>query len=784
MPVSRAFAPRPARKSSSVSPEGGLSLVTDRIHAKYGSYLACKSCVSSERDRKGNYIKNAAGKRDGEGRYYRRWCCTSSGKFGCPTLSNAAYLDWAKTQLSRDLFRPIVEAVRGGFEDKSPEHCRLGLLLQDGPLPPIRSTSLKRKASTVQLSPPQTKRRLDFFRSRDIVAPTAEDPLSRKSIESCVTSSSPTLKAGKGNQIRSPPSSLFAELSNLRAKLDELIEEHGDNGVEDRREITLERNDETRGNSLSPEEYIGIHEARGLALRAAARPPTPPDRSPSPHPQPLSAVDRSESSPADPGASLLDVRRDLPPPVNLAAALAADFHSADASGKKDIRTRARRGNVVAAFEEELKWASCLRLLNASFDFLFLAETWFVGHARHIRDRRFVASTPLPPNSLQRTRNGGGLYLLASASARGRILGDVRATASAISFDIDGLAVSGIYLQPSMSCEDVTSTLRSVATSTVVMGDVNARLPWLETQSGRPGPPERVEALADFVRRHAFTALQPNGSSAASPSPGLPAKAVLAKSLTVDHCFVKMKRTASARLLLPETASVGLSTDHAYTLHLQLDISRSDAAGMRDCPASPVLRFHLGKLSDERVRKDMCAAFDDGVRSRGLLSASVVDPAALDRCLVSLVQSLCRRFLGQKKSSGAVAAVRKHIPAGRQDPAVSTLLYKSAAVESRENGVILPSGRGRSMGLSALQEITTSLGERYAGLPLRDNEPLQASNCPILSLRMRYFARDRQAGWEQGLRPGRRPYACDQSFTAVFLPGNPLPPVQPLSIDRE
>jgi hypothetical protein len=148
MSVSRAFAPRPSRKASSVSPEGGLALVADRLHGRYGSYLACKSCTSSGRDRKGNYNKNVAGKRDGEERYYRRWCCTTNGRFSCPSLSNTAYIDWAKTQLSRDSFRAVVETIRGGFEDKGPEHCRLGLLLQEGPSPSTGDTSLKRKAST------------------------------------------------------------------------------------------------------------------------------------------------------------------------------------------------------------------------------------------------------------------------------------------------------------------------------------------------------------------------------------------------------------------------------------------------------------------------------------------------------------------------------------------------------------------------------------------------------------------------------------------------------------
>jgi hypothetical protein len=84
---------------------------------------------------------------------------------------------------------------------------------------------------------------------------------------------------------------------------------------------------------------------------------------------------------------------------------------------------------------------------------------------------------------------------------------------------------------------------------------------------------------------------------------------------------------------------------------------------------------------------MCDAFDVVVKSRSLTSGAIVDPSSLDRRLVSLVQSICRRFLGQRTSSGLTAEIRREIPVGHQDPAISTLLYKSAAVESRENGFI-------------------------------------------------------------------------------------------------
>jgi hypothetical protein len=75
------------------------------------------------------------------------------------------------------------------------------------------------------------------------------------------------------------------------------------------------------------------------------------------------------------------------------------------------------------------------------------------------------------------------------------------------------------------------------------------------------------------------------------------------------------------------------------------------------------------------------------------------------------------FLGQKRSLRPAAGTPKDISIGHQGLAVSTLFYKSIAVESLENGVILPSERRRSEGLSALQEISALFVEQSAGLPL-------------------------------------------------------------------
>jgi hypothetical protein len=56
--------------------------------------------------------------------------------------------------------------------------------------------------------------------------------------------------------------------------------------------------------------------------------------------------------------SLLGIEKDLPP-TSLAAILATDFHSANTSEKKEIYKRAKRENVVIAFEEEIRRISTL-----------------------------------------------------------------------------------------------------------------------------------------------------------------------------------------------------------------------------------------------------------------------------------------------------------------------------------------------------------------------------------------------------------------------------------------
>ena len=63
-----------------------------------------------------------------------------------------------------------------------------------------------------------------------------------------------------------------------------------------------------------------------------------------------------------------------------------------------------------------KWQACLRLLADRFDYLLLAETWFVEYDRYSQDRRFLAASIRGTKSTRGSRENGGIYLLGNQRA--------------------------------------------------------------------------------------------------------------------------------------------------------------------------------------------------------------------------------------------------------------------------------------------------------------------------------------------------------------------------------
>jgi hypothetical protein len=187
--------------------------------------------------------------------------------------------------------------------------------------------------------------------------PTATSVTScREDGEAYITPASSILDDGKVDLIYSPHPGLVASLTEIQTKLNWLIATYGKEDTRGQQEEKQVDCDKTQENSLSPEEYLGIHKAKDLALRATTRPITPLDQSSLPL-RPLTSTGTSvrllPSSADDFNAPQPDVERESPPAISLATILAAGFHLANASEKKEIRKRAKQENVVTAFEEEI-----------------------------------------------------------------------------------------------------------------------------------------------------------------------------------------------------------------------------------------------------------------------------------------------------------------------------------------------------------------------------------------------------------------------------------------------
>ena len=100
------------------------------------------------------------------------------------------------------------------------------------------------------------------------------------------------------------------------------------------------------------------------------------------------------------------------------------------------------------------WSAVCSLLDTSLDFLFLAETWYVDHQLYLPDRRLIASTT-KPREHRSGRPSGGIYLLGTAEARGRVKDYVVLSERAITFAVGRRRVSGIYFLPSISTDDIS-----------------------------------------------------------------------------------------------------------------------------------------------------------------------------------------------------------------------------------------------------------------------------------------------------------------------------------------
>lgn len=188
-----------------------------------------------------------------------------------------------------------------------------------------------------------------------------------------------------------------------------------------------------------------------------------------------------------------------------------------------------------------KFDVCCRLLDTIYDFLFVAETWFIDHRVRKHDRRFLAFTPKPQHD--RGRPGGGIYLLGTKHARG-IMSNLSITPHLISFTATSLRISGVYFPPaSMSNGDVDSHLKSLHDLSIVIGDINVRFRNSILQEGAAGPPRRMDLFTRWLNETGRAQAVPVTDSCTGVEPVALTPAGLCSKFDLDHCFLRYRLLA-------------------------------------------------------------------------------------------------------------------------------------------------------------------------------------------------------------------------------------------------
>ena len=322
-----------------------------------------------------------------------------------------------------------------------------------------------------------------------------------------------------------------------------------------------------------------------------------------------------------------------------------------------------------------KFDVCCRLLDTIYDFLFVAETWFIDHRARKHDRRFLASTPKPQHD--RGRPGGGIYLLGTKHARG-IMSNLNITPHSISFTATSLRISGVYFPPtSMSNSDVDSHLKSLHDSSIVIGDINVRFRNSLRQEGPAGPPRRMEIFTRWLNETGRAQAVPITDSCTGVDPITPSPAGLCSKFNLDHCFLRHRLLARSQLRLLDKTSLSLRTDHRYIIHLSIGHAIQQPLNQDD----PV-RYHLGKLKNKTVTDRIPAVMKETIQASFKHSDDVDE---LNAILTTICQSVAQELCGSYKPSQKTSA---KIPTRKHNPSF-TRQYKEAMQTSLDNGPILP-----------------------------------------------------------------------------------------------
>ncbi|KAE9379804.1 hypothetical protein N431DRAFT_310855, partial [Stipitochalara longipes BDJ] len=344
---------------------------------------------------------------------------------------------------------------------------------------------------------------------------------------------------------------------------------------------------------------------------------------------------------------------------------------------------------------DANWKTCNQLLSTRFDFLFVAETWFMDHPIRSRDRRVIVSTLEPPAN-PRGRKRGGIYLLGTLHSRTKVR-EVMRTEHSITLHTGKHIISGVYFPPSLDLQTLQEQLSDLAASTILLGDINTRFRDPIHQHGEPGPLNRLEIWTEFIASADFEHLKPEQG---------------AQKLTLDHCFFRRGSQRGLQVglkLLSAAGTCGIHTDHDYAM--LVDIGQPEQNNPID---KSIKRFRVSQLSKPHLKDAMLAIIAQADRP----FAAGDDIENMNAKLIGFCQYIQETTIGRSRSIGQ-QAMHSIIPATTdQTYATSIKLYKYASRASKENDVILPTDEAQSRGMDAAAENVAIFRKRWSGTPFQ------------------------------------------------------------------
>jgi hypothetical protein len=353
----------------------------------------------------------------------------------------------------------------------------------------------------------------------------------------------------------------------------------------------------------------------------------------------------------------------------------------------------RIGYVNVRGLSRASWEACHELLNHNFDYLFVAETWFVNHQIYSRDRRLIAFTAPSSKKLQ-GRQRGGIYLLGSHHARSSV-DYITTTEYSITFRRDKRVFTGVYFPPTtLEIDNLARLMDQFKLSTVILGDINTRFRDPEYQAGEPGPPERLLVFNRFLSTTKHRHLKPEQSTL---------------KLTTDHCFVQSNLTTTLQLL--DNATQNMDTDHKYTLSLILG-TRVNISGTEG-----IHRFQVRRIMQPLIREKIRSLINE--HASPFNDKDSVD--AMNAKLVRLCQQVQEITIGTASTMRSSGAPLRPLFAQEQTLIASIRLYKQAAEGSEENDVIFPTLEAQSQGRDATAEILDIFEQRWQGRPFQGGD---------------------------------------------------------------